>query len=405
MMALSMARLCGLPGLSSRCDEAAHALREGRSVVVLTGRYIDPLEARQAILENEVLRHVYQVPALATHDANPERQLAQALGNVDVELLLLGGDVAFAAGQVVYIEGLDDVGLEFLSTWYRMTDRFAKAAQAARSTDRAFPALLLCQRGLRGVPPPSTNVLLHVLHLHRHFDELDVRSFVRLRCGGSQDPKSLWREHVLPALVGPDVELLQRLWDVCLDDIGVIARCCDTVARERGWTPTTPLPTAQRTPPDTLGDELDGVALRRGEGAMRTHVAYAVARGGRIDLERRLWRGQAALLLPFIDEIRLSLCERLQESLGNGWALRWIAPMSDEESSLVAESYLHCQLGHLLAVIRAAPRLVDRQTLAAAAHQTRFVRNELAHYRPIDFAAFEQMLREVVRARLQVFAQ
>lgn len=49
------------------------------------------------------------------------------------------------------------------------------------------------------------------------------------------------------------------------------------------------------------------------------------------DIDHRLWRGQAALLLPFLDSIRLDLCAELTSLHGRDWPIRWKRPIAVDQ--------------------------------------------------------------------------
>ena len=59
------------------------------------------------------------------------------------------------------------------------------------------------------------------------------------------------------------------------------------------------------------------------EHGIEVHPSALACLGLTSDLSHRLWRGQARLLLPLLDELRLTICRRLTDRLGDGWAVRW----------------------------------------------------------------------------------
>ncbi len=388
---------CSLPGPVRQAALAAAALSEGRSVIALTGPFLGALDFRDEILRAASLRHHVHVPASST--VSPHQALAEALDGVDLELLLLGGSVDVPEGRLVYVDRLDDGQA---SRWHDLLVRYAAAAHAGLAAGRDMPPILACHRGRADGLPPRTDALLEVLHVHRHLDDLDVRCFVRAQAGGARDPRATWREHVLPELAGPDLALVIHLWDACLQGPDVIVLRCREVARERGWDAASRA-SLGASPAERLRDELDGVAFRRGDAAeCQSHLAYAVTVGREWEVERRLWRGLTGMMLPFLDGVRLALCERFEEVLGRGWSTRWVSPLNDEELRLVRESHLHCQLGHLEMVARSASALPDRPVLQGIARRARELRNALAHYRPVSFSAFEQLLDFVRRGGFRI---
>ncbi|MCC6649216.1 MAG: hypothetical protein IT374_27060 [Polyangiaceae bacterium] len=388
-----MTTVCGLPGPARRCAHIAGRLAAGSSVVALTGAYIDPVEVRDAVLGAASLRHHIPVPSAAVGVA-PPRALSDALG-ADVSMLLAGGADELPASHVVYVDV--DRGVGDPSSWYQTLERYSAAAHAARSVGRdPWPAVLLCWPG-DGVATPRPDVLLEIEHLHRAVHEIDARCMVRARCGDTEDAVSRWREHVLPALAGGDLALMDRLWDACVLGVEEVAKRCVALAAERGWQP------GDQQAPDA---ELRGIVSRRG-GEEEQHLAFATIARGVAPVERRLWRGLTGLLLPFLDDVRLALCERYEHDFGAGWAVRW-PPSSEEELTLVRESHLQCQLGHLEAVAREAGRTGRHPglpRLSKVAQRARIMRNSLAHYRPVAFTDYRNLLTEIERAGLRVSAR
>lgn len=392
-----MIQLSSLPGPAERCARAAESLYAGRSVIALTGRYLDPAECQDAILGDRRLQHWARMAISADDAESPANQLGALLG-IDIELLLVGGDVELPSGYVFHVDGLDALDPAILAAWYDFARRYAAIAQSARSEARTLPPLLLCLAGRAEVNLPDENVLLEHVQLYRSLDALDIRCLVRSRAGGAFDAKTVWREHVLPALVGADPELVDRCWDACVDGVDALERVFAEVARARGWTTSVMRPLAR--PQERLGAELAGTHFLRRGGAWTPHLACALTARGKTEIEQRLWRGQASFLLPYLDQVRLALCERLEARLGPGWALRFAQPFSEDECELVNKSHLHCQFGHLRAVISAAPRFREREPLLPIAAQARQMRNELAHYRPVLFRDLHVLLQRVTRAEL-----
>jgi hypothetical protein len=367
-----------LPGLRTACALTAENLRSGQSVVVRTGAWLDPIVAADEIASGSPLADFARVPVPATEP--PDAALSAALG-LDVRLVLLGEPCECNAWQVLVVSDLDALPDGELRAWYEAAERWARQAQGALSTGRKLPPMLLCHRGRTRVPAPTVNVLLANIALHRRLTDLDLRYFVRAQSGGSDADADIWREYVLPPLAGPDLGLVDALWDACLHGQDTLLNACRAYATAQGWSGDEPR------------DELAGSQHVMAGRDPRPHLAHAVVAGDDHVLDRRIWRGQAALVLPLLDELRLWLCERLQSKLGDGWALRWARPQSVEEEALVRGDPLHAQFGHLFAITDAAPLGADEKaTLRKLAVLARDLRNDLAHYRPIRFTRFADLL-------------
>jgi hypothetical protein len=77
--------------------------------------------------------------------------------------------------------------------------------------------------------------------------------------------------------------------------------------------------------------------------------------------------------------------------------VRWCQPVSPEEDTAVRTSPLACQWGHLEILLRRIASLRSEERWLSLASLSRWVRNEIAHYRPITFRDFDGVWREIDR--------
>lgn len=108
-------------------------------------------------------------------------------------------------------------------------------------------------------------------------------------------------------------------------------------------------------------------------------------------LEHLLWRGQAALLLPILDELRLSICTELTNKYGPDWAWQWAKPLTDGEQRDARRDPLTSEWGHLKAAIAKSPVAGERGRwpIVALAWE---LRNHLAHYEAVEFADYARLM-------------
>jgi hypothetical protein len=115
-------------------------------------------------------------------------------------------------------------------------------------------------------------------------------------------------------------------------------------------------------------------------------------------IRHRLWRGQASLLLPIIDTIRIVVCEYLTQRYRKDWPLCWHTPESPEETSALRENALACQWGYLEWLLGNCEHFArERDRLLPLARRMKHMRNELAHYRRVTLSDFEGIRGEVNR--------
>lgn len=125
------------------------------------------------------------------------------------------------------------------------------------------------------------------------------------------------------------------------------------------------------------------------EGKRGWHSAALEVAGRRQSLDHRVWRGQAAVLLPMIDQIRIALSELLarRDSSWPEYRDKREARFGGGHGKTAAElwtieSFLE---GHTF-----DPGL---RRLGPTVEAIRLIRNSLAHYRPVEWADFEKVCK------------
>lgn len=106
-------------------------------------------------------------------------------------------------------------------------------------------------------------------------------------------------------------------------------------------------------------------------------------------LKHRLWRGQAEVLLHLADRTRLMVCLDLKRNYGKRWFERLrTAPNNDEERKRLENSSLDAELGFLVTLIQNGRIITRSWPWDAALNMSWIMRNQLAHYEPLDFDQF-----------------
>ena len=223
-----------------------------------------------------------------------------------------------------------------------------------------------------------------------------------------------WREYVLPALVGNDVQLAEHMWDLVsrgaetsvenlteywnqLEDVKVrhpIDECVGTVNANRAT-----LDIGQG-PPDALWHLWSvGAVVYTPEYGLELHPAFLAFAGRRTTVHHMVWRGQSELLLPLVNEIRLAICQDFTASFGNRWPVKWIPPRSEHELQEVNRSPLSAEIGHinyLLINLAHNPRhdLYPKRVFGKLTAKAMHVRNEIAHYDPVSYGDYVELCEE-----------
>ena len=156
---------------------------------------------------------------------------------------------------------------------------------------------------------------------------------------------------------------------------------------------------ADRPPPESLRKlwASGGLAFTEEYGA-EIHPAMLAICGRRDAIEFMLWRGQAELLLPMLNEIRMKVCAELAASFGKDWPTRW-------RQANDATNHLNAELGFIDDLFRfvgdgRGHSLNAARHLKPLVSLARRLRNKIAHNETVPFARFRALWDEREKAGL-----
>ncbi|MGQ4808465.1 hypothetical protein NKDENANG_01848 [Candidatus Entotheonellaceae bacterium PAL068K] len=411
-----------LPSVQRFLSLLVDDLASRRSLLVLLPAAIDPVEV-WATLRDEILRRDFEFETVSLAKVSNERSPVAALSHI-FEVHWPSPDLPRTVANLMALEQLPDAVLledfdQLPSTareaWTTFLRDWSQASQSRADSGHSPTALCIVTPGGSVLCRIPANSMHFAVHWWWGFPSaLEIRFLCRSsNSRESRKPIEHWREYVLPGLVGNDVSLAAYLWDHMQGDfesllthLRIFAERCnwktgvlkewDKGIREavlnRAWNRGRPFPPSELRPLWAYGAV--GWTLEYG---LELHTAALAVLKQREGLRHRLWRGQAELLLPYVDHIRLGLCKHLTRVLGPDWPVRWYQPTSQEEDQTVRDNPLACQWGYLDTLLKkgAIPRSERRWSTLAS--RVRWIRNEIAHYRPVTFGDFEAVLRETAR--------
>lgn len=411
-----------LPSVQNFLSRLVDDLSNSRSLLILLPVGVDSVELSDAV-RAELWRREFELAevSIASLPSPKESPLVASLSDAlgigwtsDCPRTIPNLMDAEHLPDVVLLEDLDQLCPEASEAWTFFVEQWSQHCQ--RRVDRGSSITALCVMGQ--APAILPHLPKSSVHLGVHWwwsfpSSLEIRVLCRSNDeAGEWDIATRWREYVLPALSGNDVSLVDELWDVVHLDMATLLHRLQTLAGQRGWVADTlqkwglkedgvhssNYGLATAVPPADLRILwAQGVVGCTVEYGPELHSAVLAVLGRHDELRHRVWRGQAELLFPFLDRIRLEICTDLSFRFGPDWPVRWFAPKSSEEDRAVRENPLACQWGHLKAVLSYGPLLRTYQNwlpLISIAHSTR---NNIAHYRPVTFRDFEGLWREVAR--------
>jgi hypothetical protein len=408
--------LMQMPSVQHFIQELTFDLAHGRSTLVLFPENVDYAPVWQAVYER-LWQQDFAVVTTWLSDLPKGETLPVALGNIlgvrwpstgalrTVETLAICDDLP----EIIYLGGFEQLAAPDRREWLALIRRWTAAAQRLGSKGQRPSALCLmtCANALSD-PPPSSDVWLTLHWWWAIPSALELR--LLCRCGDGSVDRELdlparWREHVIPALIGNDTELAMFLWEDLVQDTDHVLECLHAWAEEKGWTPRALRKLGlesnannslqQHTghapePPSRLRDLwAHGLLNWTPEYELVLSPAALAVLEDRKTIEHRLWHGQVTILLPMIDNIRLSLCEQWTARYGADWPWRWQLPRSQEEAKVVQSNPFASEWGHIEDLLRNVVELrKERVSLPLVSH-ARYVRNRLAHYQPVTFRDFE----------------
>ena len=394
------ASLAVQPSARLLVDRMADEATQGRSVVTICPTGVPMTALHQAACDALYARGVVYLPI----DCWPTSAggLSTALG---LQLPTASAELAGVLQGLAECHAVVMPGIPVPNDWPAVVGLLNQWSSALRSwsTTRRPPVFVAIVSGSVGAALlPSSEVGVSQIWWNSVHTPMDLRFVCRLESAALGDALvGLWREALLPELAGTDLELADRLWDRLELDSHALRAELSAHAHTRGWTqaglervlprscswrhgvhPVAP----DRLPSEQLAAWADGLLQWTLEHGLEVSAAGLALLDRSDRLKHRVWRGQAALLLPIVDAVRARVCRLMTIDHGPQWATRFVAPDDSSEKQNVEMDPLSCQLGHLCLVLQRVP---DRHLLRPLLVHLRDIRNDLAHYRCVEFRDVE----------------
>jgi hypothetical protein len=412
-----------LPSVQSFAKRVLKDITQQRSVVVFLPATISP-DWIWTLLEGELGRLAFSwesidVVKLAIADG-PAGAVGWTLSaswpamstSRDVAALLVSENLP----DVIVLDGIERADQPTRLAWVRFVDQWAQVSQNLPTRSTRYPVLcVLVQSASSETASLKSNVLLGMHWWWGFPSTLEVRLLCRLASDGiaGNDAQARWREHLLSTLVGGDVGLLESLWNADASDFEQIKSLARIYAEDRGWTRdrllTWGVPDGTGSTSLSVGRISEqpasqhhamwaqGVLQATPEHGVELHPAVLVVLDQQSELQHRLWRGQAELLLPVIDSIRLAICSHLTRRYGQDWPVRWHQPDHADENAAVRETPLACGWGYLEWLVRNCRSFEKERRWLDLIVPAVKVRNALAHYRVVTCDQYEQVQKQYQR--------
>lgn len=404
------------PGIRRFIEGVSQDLAVRKTVLALVPATVVPEVIWQAVRRDMAWREM-RVVQVSLDTLPAELSPASALS----EFLRGGGPATVAA--LAFSDGLPDVlalsgfgrlsearcadWVEFLGQWTQMS----RSVDGGGGSPMAL--CLVCQSTL--LPrTPAADLFLAIHWWWGVLTPLDFRVVCRARPGAGNDHTSAcWREGILPDLSSGDEALFEHLWETATLDAGALWGALEDYAARRGWTPPVlaeigagsllcePGAGSRPAPEPAAGHRrlwAAGLLNWTVEYGTELHAAALAILGQRPQVQHRIWRGQVATLLPLLDQFRLTLCDIFVLHYGPSVPIEEFPLDGESDTARVRENPHSCDLGYLKRLFNGIPAL-NALGLARPIRTACWVRNELAHYRPVEMADYVEVRK--ILSRLQ----
>jgi hypothetical protein len=354
-----------LPGPNSLVARICSEIRTGKNVVLAIPHFF-PEGIRQAVRDSQELRdhlawHTLNVPA--SDSRHPLDWLWEEFVFADndpgqirsVELLL---ERNVPTGMVVWVDGLQHSCPTTLPVFL---ERFSQALNGIAVYKRFQ---ICCVVPLSSIKTFSANVCCAVIDSTSYVGGIDALTYASTLVEDQQ-------LNLLDAQVAASVVANLALWDQELA-AGLAREPLETIFSPTQWLYKWGKEKRLNTGMNSEQCRHLGL-LTVFDGQPKLHSAVAAMRGSTSEINARVWRGQASVLLPFIEERR----RELLEYLGSLIFLPFRTPYGD------ITDVNDLEIGHLYSIFGRGYR-VD-SNVQDLIRVLRDMRNKLAHFSPIDY--------------------
>jgi hypothetical protein len=355
-----------LPGPSGFVQGIVQDLRAGKNVVLALPAHA-PEGLREAVAERVRENDLWRWKAVRAAEVSSDG--AGGIVGALYEKFLPPGpaselrDVAALArrfqGTVVWVE---EVAGAAWRAWSQFLAQYQHACQGCPPSERSLFCLPLVGSP---TPAPLADVALSIRRWEGVVRRLDMTLYLDRLLG----PRFRHPLHhktalaVVAELAGSDAHLARHLAKEELPSLMSPFEALQAFALARGWS-------AERVRSAAWHDGTRDVV----DGAEMLHSAAAASAGDRAEIKRRVWRGQVAILYPFIEEQRVRVVPLVRGYLR--LPLETTYGRVDDPEDL--------EVGQLLYLLRSKPiqpRLWKRLCLLTE------MRHALAHLEPVPMRA------------------
>lgn len=380
-----------LPAVREFFNRAIDYLAQGRSIIVRLPDYAE-IEAIEEFVEEELNRRSYWAHSISAQIFGQKTDVFSGKEKME------GG-----ARDLIWIRGVSETNesaKKKLREWF--AGQICGRVREKESTVPFFSIIKGWQPSFMNMP--GDDVKFATLWFCGRPSELEMRMICRdyLCEMNEMDILSRWKEMIVPVLVGSDIELASIVWDLVAEKQEILIDALCKEADKRNWDAKwlnslsfkdlwMNWHAGATIPRQWEQAWLSGAVQFNHERGWEPHILALCALKQQEEIDHRIWRGQAGLLLPYIDDLRLAVCTYMTKKYGAKWPFMGTAFISCFEEEELKKSPLSCELGLLDMLLKTKGLFPGESDLCEVVSQAREMRNNLAHYSPVEFQRFRSL--------------
>lgn len=309
--------------------------------------------------------------------------------------------------DVVVLSNLNRLSDQMLKQWFDAIQEWADQSHQKTNLGVNPPALfaIVDSRDVVDILPPR-KLFLDYFWWWGFPSALEINLLCRSESKyfGNGNSSS-WKEKLLSSLAPGDIRLIEHLWDntdtnradllegIKLYDADYIKADGDLKKMHSfdklGFVANLSSLFPGEAPPKKIQKLWSmGIVYATIEYGVEYHPSFLIHKN--VDtIQHRLWRSQSDLLLPIIDNLRITVCHELTQKLGREWPYRWEKPLEPQELRNVMENPISTQLGYIVHLLTSNSHFKESKSWLAISKRARDYRNQIAHYKIID--RFDQL--------------
>ena len=299
-----------LPGPDRYLSQVAHDLRNGVNVILELPEHVPDglrraLRRRLPAGEGVAFEHL-SLNALSVQSPLTllfERYFPDATPSISRSAQSVVECAAFGA-QIIWVDGITS---QSWPPWSKFLDEYHRACHAAVASSYAT----FCVPLIGDLAESSLGAHSQCLRIHRwqgRIHHLDMLLYAAARV--PEDSMTALQREVAVAVIANlalwDPAVVHRLCEQPLQRIFSPEDTLSKLARERNWS-SSEMADCDSTWHNGTQDNFDN--------SMKAHSAWLCQAGEIHEVRRRIWRGQVAILFPFIEERRQDLLRALAAEL------------------------------------------------------------------------------------------